>query len=134
MSFEERCHRELELAGLFGPDADYDGMTGKCVMDLVKLFGSQGHSGMSAMLVSELFSRLVDGEALTPLTNNPDEWMDRSDVSGVPLWQNNRNSKAFSSNGGTTYWVLDAVSDVIESKNVRSFVAGESEIEVTFDA
>ena len=50
--------------------------------------------------------RLLKQENLSPLTNNPDEWYDQSEVSGYPLWQSKRNSEAFSNNGGITYYLL----------------------------
>lgn len=55
---------QLEQHHLFAPEADYDGMLGVAVMDLITLFSSQGHSGMSAELVLELFTKLVKFEEL----------------------------------------------------------------------
>lgn len=91
---------ELDRAGLFVEDGDfYGGMTGRAVMDLVNVFVEQGHSGMSAGIVVDLFSRLVNFEPLGPLTDSPDEWMDVTDG----LWQNRRDGAAFSKDGGKTY-------------------------------
>ena len=39
---------ELQRAGLFDEDSDYGGMLGEGALELVKLFSTQGHSGMSA--------------------------------------------------------------------------------------
>jgi len=49
----------LKSCGLFNEDADYDGMLGKAVMELVKVFSRQRHSGFSGMLAKEIFYRLL---------------------------------------------------------------------------
>jgi hypothetical protein len=98
--------KELTLAGLFDKDSDYDGMLGTAALDIVKLFASQGHSGMSASIVTDLVGRLMRYEPLTPLTYEPDEWMNVSDMSGSPMWQNIRKSDVFSVDGGNTHYCL----------------------------
>ena len=105
----ERAKRELELSGV---DEDiYGDMTSKAVLELLDVFDKQGHSGMSASLVSHLFMKLVKGEALTPLTDHPDEWVEVADN----LWQNYRNSAAFSEDHGQTYSIRDE--DVRDPEN-----------------
>jgi len=99
----DHAKRELELAGLFDKDSDYDGMLGEATLALMELFGTQGHSGFSAGLVRELFSRLSNYETLTEITNDPDEWEDVSEQMGQPTWQCRRNPSALSSDGGKTY-------------------------------
>jgi hypothetical protein len=61
-----------------------------------------GHSGSSAELTADTLHRLMKGENLAPLTADPLEWEDRSDISGYPLWQNLRNTQIFSTDGGAT--------------------------------
>jgi len=96
----EHAKREL---GLSGVDNDiYGDMTSKAVLELVEVFSNQGHSGMSASLVLHLFQQVASYKNLTPLTRNPEEW---SEV-GENLWQNTRNSEAFSNDGGATYTLL----------------------------
>jgi hypothetical protein len=100
--------KELELAGLFDKDSDYEGMLGNAVMELVSTFSKQGHSGMSAALTTDLFRRLANWEALTELTDNPEDWNDISEYQNdKPGWQNTRNSACFSEDGGKTYWNID---------------------------
>lgn len=50
---------ELNKHGLMDKDADYDGELGKGVLELITLFASQGHSGMSAEMTIQLFERLA---------------------------------------------------------------------------
>jgi len=97
---------ELNLAGLMDPDSDYDGMLGRAALEIVKLFASQGHSGMSASIVTELAGRLMRYEPLTPLTYGPEEWMNVSDMSESPMWQNIRKSDVFSVDRGETHYCL----------------------------
>ncbi|MCA9748784.1 MAG: hypothetical protein KC414_06740, partial [Romboutsia sp.] len=102
---------ELDKAGLFSKDSDYDGMIGKAVMELINTFSNQGHSGFSAMWVNELFSKLSKYETLTELTSNEEEWVDiaKYDLGDKPqiLWQSKRNPACFSQDGGKTYYHVD---------------------------
>lgn len=86
---------ELRAAGLFAPDADYNGEVAVAVIALVELFASQGHSGGSADATVAIFAKLASFKPLLPLTGEDDEWIDRSVESGYPLWQNNRYSSVF---------------------------------------
>lgn len=99
MSLVEYAESELKLAGLFDADSDYDGMLGTATLEIVKVFADQGHSGTSAMMVTELASRLMRYEPLTPLTYGPEEWVEVADS----LWQNKRKFDVFSKDGGKTH-------------------------------
>ena len=66
---------------------------------------SHPHSGYSFPLAVDYLHRLLRYEVLTPLTDDPAEWQDQSDASGYPLWQSVRDPRAFSLDGGTTYWL-----------------------------
>ena len=60
--------RELEQAGLFDEEKDfYGGMTGKAVLELIEVFAKQGHSGMSASVVRQLFNTLAKFEIINPV-------------------------------------------------------------------
>ena len=122
MTSTERAINELKRAGLFDKNSDYDGMIGDAVKDLLMLLSSQGHSGHSASITVQLFHRLVDGDVLSPLTNDPSEWMEV--LEGV--FQNKRcfhvfkekekvytiHGKIFSDDGGKTF---------VTTKNSRVF-------------
>ena len=123
-------HAECELrrAGLFDDDSDYNGMIGKAVMALIKVFAEQGHSGFSAPMVVQLFTKVANYDTLTPITSDPEEWTDIADMcDGEKLWQNKRCSRMFSNDGGKTWWDVDekGVHDLQEAKRaVRQIYDG----------
>lgn len=73
---------------------------------VVEAFASMGHSGGSASVAIPTLNALLQFKNLAPLTNDPDEWENVSEMSGYEMWQNRRNSEAFSDDGGQTYWLL----------------------------
>jgi hypothetical protein len=104
----EHAKYELQKAGLFDADSDYDGELGHGVLALIELFASQGHSMYSAIRTAYLFGELAAYRPLTPITSDPDEWIDRSEISGFPIWQNRRSTSAFSKDGGATWYDVDS--------------------------
>jgi hypothetical protein len=108
MSLVDFAQHELELAGLFSKESDYDGMLGDSVLELVKTFAAQGHSGFSAGLTTEIFTKLSKYEPLSPITSNPDEWMNVAEYfDGNGVWQCRRNPSLFSRDGGKTWYHLN---------------------------
>lgn len=103
------AERELKLAGMFDKDSDYDGMLGESALELIDTFATQEHSGASAALTTRLFKKLAAYENLTPITADPMEWQDVSATMGgkKPVWQNKRNPKYFSEDGGKTYYCFE---------------------------
>lgn len=91
MTTTEVAIKELERAGLFSKDSDYEGLIGEAVKELLLVFQKQGHSGWSANLTSNIFRRLVNGDILSPLTSDESEWMPITET----LKQSNRCSTVF---------------------------------------
>lgn len=65
MSVKENAKRNLELAGLFDKDSDYNGMIGDAVMRLIETHCSEHHSGMSHELTIQVFNKVIRDHALT---------------------------------------------------------------------
>lgn len=110
MTLVEHAEHELRAAGLFDEDSDYDGWLGESVLELVRTFAAQGHSGFSAYSTIDLFERVATYRALTPITSNPDEWAHiDEDVWGEPggIWQSRRQPDLFSRDGGQTWHSVD---------------------------
>ena len=109
----ERIEYELKLAGYkLEPidenepsDEKYVQRIGNCVYEICKLFAEQGHSGLSANITLQLlYELLVKGNTLSSLTNNPDEWMDVTEMSGYKLHQSKRKFSCFSDDNLNTYY------------------------------
>ena len=101
--------RELEL---LGEDEDFI----ENYLDIIRVFQTQGHSGGSAGVFIPTLLKLLNFENITEITNDPIEWIEV----GENLWQNTRNSKLFSQDGGLSYTSNDDVPAVKhQAKNVR---------------
>lgn len=112
---------EAELA-LLAKDGDEDGMQAginRDILDVVKVFAEQGHSGFSAGYAISIIKRLLNWKTITPLTGEDDEWGEVLDSDNTQ--QNCRCSsvfrtnfdnstaydidgKVFSDDGGQTWW------------------------------
>lgn len=103
----EYAKDELDRAGLFDKDSDYDGRLGESVMELVRTFRSQGHSGYSAHRTIELFSKVAKYEPLTAIGESKDEWIRGSLELGYPYWQNARRMSTFSRDHGITWFDIE---------------------------
>lgn len=99
-------HARRELALFPDEEADYI----ESIINTVKAFCSyRGHSGASASIAVQMVTALLNGNNLMPLTNDPDEWELRAGKDyglDYDMWQNVRNSKALSMDGGSTYFIV----------------------------
>lgn len=103
------AERELRYAGWFDKDSDYGGSVGPAVVQLVREFATEGHSGGSAPLVVQLFERVARFQLLSPMPNPMDagEYTDCSDISGYPVFQSTRLHSLFSEDGGQRWYDID---------------------------
>ena len=97
----DHARRELELIGEEQETIDW-------FCRVIEEFSSYGHSGGSVSICIPMLQELLWFKNLTPLTDNPDEWLDVTGYNpdGPHMWQNRRNSEAFSDDGGKTYYLL----------------------------
>ena len=102
-------HARTELSRI-GEDAD----TIAGIVSVVQAFADMGHSGFSAHATAGYLERLLRFEPLSPLTNDPAEWQEHpADIAGPEWrWQNCRDSRAFSRDGGKTYRFVDYPGDL----------------------
>lgn len=80
-NLERHAKREFLAAG-YKPDDDEEGPNKwiqQNVLDLIAVFGMQGHSGFSAPQCIETFAKLAKFEPLVPLSGADDEWFDHGD-------------------------------------------------------
>jgi len=110
MGILDHAKMELQMAGLFDSDSDYDGAIGPAVMELMEVFEKQGHSGMSASYVASLFGKLAKFEPLMPITGRAEEWGDVRDIGdGKPWYQNKRCSALFKDGEDGKPYYIDAL-------------------------
>lgn len=65
------------------------------IIEMVKTFSKQNHSGFSASYAIGLVQKLLAYEPIAPLTGEPDEWTEVSKEDGVSFYQNKRFSRVF---------------------------------------
>ena len=127
MTLQEHARRELTLTG-----EDPDVIDWYC--RVIKEFASFGHSGGSAAATIPVLHELLQYHPLTDLTSDPAEWMDRTAESGRPMWQNIRDSRVFSEDGGKTYWYVSDNPGADGKIQMHRAQAGTPHHLVTFDA
>lgn len=103
----DHARRELELCGQFEEDPAF----AVSVLAAVSAFAAySGHSGGSAAVGIGMLQELLSFKNLSPLTNDPAEWIRHTpDMwdGEHHVWQNTRNGSAFSEDGGLTYTLVD---------------------------
>lgn len=118
----EHAKRELALIG--EEQTVVDGY-----LAMVTIFSDMDHSGGSASVFIPTLNKLLQFKNLSPLSDDPSEWIHHGeDTWGEAggIWQNSRNSEAFSTDGGKTYYLL---SEVRNNKNrVPSHTSKHKEI------
>lgn len=102
----EHAKRELALLG------ETDQKFVDTIVNAVQAFSEYGHSGGSASAAIPIINDLLQFKPLSPLTNNPAEWNEVGD--GV--WQSARNSEAFSTDGGKSYYLVSEMTPYYESE------------------
>ncbi len=95
-SLLEHAQRELELLG-----EDQDAISG--YLNIIKSYVAMGYSGGMARVATDTVLDLLHLKTLTPLTDHWSEWKEL----GEGMWQNTRNTSAYSADGGEHYWLLN---------------------------
>jgi len=131
---------EFKAAGWLNDDDEFTDETQSIlcgdVIDLLKIFSSQGHSGMSAPYAIELFSKLAKYEPLVPLTGEDWEWVHVGEQTGK-LYQNKRCSHVFKDDEGAydiqgIVW-YDWITDKETGEKFKShFTSRESRVKIEF--
>ena len=110
MALVEYAESELRRAGFFDADSDYAGMVGPAVVEMVKQFAAEGHSGYSASLCLYLFKRVAAFKPLTAIDNPmiDNSFIDHTSISGGNLtYQSTRYSSLFSEDGGKRWYDIN---------------------------
>lgn len=112
--------RELPLAG----DDEMQAMMNKCLLQMVLVFSSQGHTGFSAGYAIGALTKLLNFEPLGPLTGADSEWNEVA----TGVWQNNRCSHVFKDGTGT----YDSEGRIFREPNGACFTSRKSRVYIEF--
>lgn len=123
MGLEDHAAFELRKQ-LALPDDDPDRWMAENVMELIRVFSAQGHSGSSAPFCVKMFETLANWRPWGPLTGEDDEWSEVSD--GV--FQNKRCSHVFRENGEA--YDIDGI--VFVDEHGCGYTNRDSRVPVTF--
>ena len=125
MGTVNHAEKEFEVLGWPG-DCDMQEMVCENILELLKVFAEQGHSGSSAPYVLNLFNKLARFNPISPLTGKDSEW---NEV-GENMFQNNRDSSVFKAGkDGKAYWLYGRV---FKAKNGGTFTSNKSSVPVKF--
>ena len=105
MSYESHAMTEFRAAGWLDENGKFkDEMQHDIcnhVLDLLKVFSEEGHSGSTALYTVNMFSKLALFKPLVPLTGEDWEWNDVSEYNGDrTVYQNKRASHVFKDETG----------------------------------
>lgn len=103
-------------------ERDMQIMMNNDVMELLKVFEEQGHSGFSASWAIKLFSKLAKYKLITEIEDNPDDW----DENG----QHKYISSIFKREDGTCYYMYGRL--FAEPNSDNFFYNKASNVDVTF--
>lgn len=131
-NIELHAIREFKAAGYMPLEQtekdDPDRWIQEDILELIRVFSKQGHSGLSANYYIEVFSKLAKYELLVPLQGTEDEWVDVAHINGSPLWQNNRCSHVFRDETG----VYDIEGKIFIEPDGCCYTNKDSRVYITF--
>lgn len=125
MSYEAHAEREFQALGWDFTEDGPNRWIRDNVLELLKAFSAQGHSGSSAPYAIGLFEKLARFEPLCPLTGAAEEWTEVSEG----MWQNRRCSHVFKDSDGRAY---DIDGKIFREPNGCCYTNLESRVYVEF--
>lgn len=121
----KHAEREFGVLGWPGTDEMQKRVCNN-ILELLKVFSKQGHSGTSANYVLHYFMKLADFKPISPLTGADHEW---NDIGG-DSYQNNRCSAVFKDKKtGKAYWIYGKI---FREPNGSTFTSSDSRVEIEF--
>lgn len=123
------AHAKAELRALGYYDGDpMSAMMAAGLVESVRVFATQGHSGMSAAFARGCLGKLLAFEPLGPLTGAPSEWMEV----GPGVFQNLRCSRVFKQADRFDGQAYDIDGIVWRDADGCMFTNGASRVPITF--
>jgi hypothetical protein len=109
-------------------DENPDKWIQESVLELLKVFSDQGHSGFSAPHCIRLFEKLAMFEPLVPLSGSDNEWVEVSNG----MFQNVRCGHVFKGGDRFDGQAYDIQGKVFEDENGSHYTSYESAVPVVF--
>ena len=138
--YKRHALNEFKLAGWLNEDGTFKDPMQEAVcnnvLQLLDVFGDEGHSGTSAPYTINLFRKLASFNIISPLTGEDSEWNDVSEYGDSPKYQNKRLSSVFKDATGRTYNIEGRVFwewAEYEDEVYKSYFTGTgSAVDITF--
>lgn len=92
------------------------------VLELLKVFSEQGHSGFSAPIATRLFSKLANHKLITEIEDNPEDWDENGQHKHIP--------SVFKRDDGTCYYMYGRL--FAEPNSDNFFYNKASNADITF--
>ena len=122
-------HAKREWKFTFPYQDEMQDAIGENIIDVISMFGLEGHSGFSASYTRKYIALALKFEPFSPLTGEDDEWMDVAKYSNDDIcYQNIRCSHVFKDSDGA----YDCNGRVFIDPDGCSFTSKDSRVQVTF--
>jgi hypothetical protein len=133
----EKAKHELDLIGMTANNKDeMNKDMRKHILEIIKTFSKQGHSGFSANYAIGILSKLLQHKPLSPLTGNDNEWEDVSVMSQCKnkdkWYQNKRASNVFKEIKNGKVFTYDIYGKSFVDKDGISYSNKNSKVKVKF--
>lgn len=126
-------HAKRELASSLRPDADeMDRRMAHHLIDIVRVFSTEGHSDFSAAFARARLNLLLDYKPIGPLTGDRCEWNEVYTRDGVTTYQNNRCGHVFREIGPNSVNEYDSEGVIFREPNGICFQSFHSRVPVNF--
>jgi hypothetical protein len=127
MSLVSHAEHELKLLSDGEPD-EMQQMMNKHILEMVKMFAEEGHSGFSASYAVGILEKLLRYEPLKPLTGDDSEWV-KLEYGDDMMWQNKRCSHVFKGADGRAY---DSQGRIFREPNGNCYQSSGSRVYIEF--
>lgn len=118
---------ELDIIGMKEDSSEAENLAMReHILQMVKVFSDEGHSGFSANYAVAILQKLLKFEPLSPLTGEDSEWNLISEKEN--LYQNKRCSHVFKENGKA----YDINGKVFVQENGSAYTSNDSKVYVDF--
>lgn len=122
------AYAQRELVSSYSEGDKMSSMMANHLIDMVRVFSAEGHSGFSAGYAVSALSTLLRFEPLGALTGEDSEWVEVGTSEGKPLFQNRRCGRVFKE--GDRAYDIEGV--IFREPGGACFTSRESRVDVAF--